>query len=402
MNFLSRFFGRTETREQSLGVATQRDLHLVDWMGGDHHFGQSVNAVRGEWLSAVTAAVDAIAGTIASLPARVYRLTGAGREEDSAHPLAAIVRDGPNQYQTWPDFIQWLVAQVLRYGNGLAEKVLDNNGVLIELRPLPWERVAPKILLTRRLVFDFSDPVTLEWRRLLDTDVLHLRDRSDNGLLGVARHVRAHPVIAAALALTEYAGNQYKNGAYPSGVLQADGKLSSSNIEQLRVLFSSLFSGPSNAAKALILDQGIKWQSVTATPEDMELLAARRFAIEEAARLYQVPPPIIGDLSHGTFTNSETLIRFFAQSTLANWCAKIEAEVHRSIFTDAARRTRVFELDLSGLLRGDPETRWKSHAIALQNHVLTPNEVRGVEGWNPRPGGDQFAPAPPAIAAAGA
>src|SRR5205823_6023247 len=107
-----------------------------------------------------------------------------------------------------------------------------------------------------------------------------------------------------------------------------------------------------------------------------ELLAARRFAIEEAARLYQVPPMIVGDLSHGSFTNSETLIRFFAQSTISIWAKKIESEVHRSLFSDGARAAREFCLDLSGLLRGDPEMRWRSYDIAARNHILTPNEIR--------------------------
>lgn len=390
MNWISRIFDRREQRAQSLGLGTQRDLSLVDWMGGDLHFGQRVNAVRVEWLSAAIAAIDAIAGTVASLPAIVYRVTESGREEDTQHPLARAVRDGPNMHQTWPDFIQWLVAQTLRFGNGLAEQVLDGGGQLSELRPIPWDRVAPKVLLTGRIVYDFTDPITFQRRRLLDSEVLHLRDRSDDGLVGRSRHDRAHPVIAAALALTEFSGSQYKNGAYPSGILSYDKPLKDDQVKRLKALFEQLFVGAGKAAKALVLDNGIKWQTVSSTPEDLELLAARRFAIEEAARIYQVPPPIIGDLSHGTFTNSETLIRFFAQSTISTWCRKIESEIHRSVFTDAARRTRQFELDLSGLLRGDPETRWKSHQIALQNHVLTPNEIRGVEGWNPRPGGDVF------------
>ena len=390
MSWLARAFALERRTTQSLGTATQRDISVVDWLGGDQHFGQIVNAVRLEWLSAATASIDAIAGTVASLPAMVYMLTDAGREEDDAHPLARLIRDGPNAHQSWPDFVQWLVAQTLRYGNGICEQVLDDAGRLTALRPIPFERIALRVLGDGTLVYDFVDIVTLQQRRLLDREVFHLRDRSDDGLIGRARHERASPVIEAALAITEFSGMQYANGAYPSGVLMCEGRLSNESLSRLQETFKQLFTGARKAAKALVLDQDVKWQSVTATPEDMELLAARRFAIEEAARLYGVPPPIVGDLTHGTFTNSETLIRFFAQSTISTWCRKIEAEAHRSLFTDAARRTRQLELDMSGLLRGDPEQRWRANEIAVRNGILSPNEVRLQEGWNPRPGGDAF------------
>jgi HK97 family phage portal protein len=214
-------------------------------------------------------------------------------------------------------------------------------------------------------------------------------------LIGRSRLSRAAAVVVNALSVQEFSGALYENGINPSGVLELDGKLSDAGLVRLREQFREAFAGPSKAAKAMILEGGVKWKSVTISPEDAELLASRRFTGEELARLYNVPPPIIGDLTHGTFTNSETLIRFFAQSTLAGWCRKIEAEFQRSVFSEASRSDRQFVLDLSGLLRGDPETRWKSHEIALRNQVLTPNEIRGEEGWNPRKGGDQFAePAP--------
>ena len=396
MTWLGRIFTRST---QSLGTATQRDISIVDWLGGDQTFGQIVNAVRLEWLSAATASIDAISGTVASLPAMVYMLTDNGREEDDAHPLARLIRDGPNAHQSWPDFVQWLVAQTLRYGNGICEQVLDDAGRLTALRPIPFERIALKVLGDGTFVYDFVDIVTLQQRRLLDREVFHLRDRSDDGLIGRARHERAHPVIAAALALTDFAGNSFRNGVYPSGTLEVDGKLSNEGLSRLTEQFKQMFTGTSKAAKALVLDQGIKFKPLTATPEDMELLAARRFAVEECGRLYGVPSPLINEHSHSTFTNSETLMRFFAQSTITQWCRKIESEAHRSLFTDAARRTRQLELDMSGLLRGDPETRWKSHEIALKNQVLTPNEIRELEGWNPRPGGDDVLAQPNAGAA---
>jgi len=378
---------RSETRSET---ATTRDLRLVEWFGGgEQRFGQTVNAMRAEWLSAVAASIEAISGTLASLPAYVYRSVGDGRQEDPAHPLADLVRNGWNANLTWPDGVQWWAAECLRHGNALAEKITD-AGTVRELRPIPWPAVTAKVLPSGRVVYDGVDPVTRTQRRWLDTEVIHLRDRSDDGLIGRPRHERAHPVIAAALALSEFSGNAFRNGAYPSGTIEADGTLTAEQRAALREQFKEMFSGPANVAKAMILPWGFKWKTATAPLRELELIDARRFAIEEAARLYQVPPPIVGDLSHGTFTNSETLIRFFAMSTVTTWCRKIEAEFHRSIFSAETRRTHHFELDLSGLLRGDPETRWKSHEIALRNRVLTPNEVRLVEGWNPREGGDTF------------
>jgi phage portal protein BeeE len=163
------FLGLPESR----ATMTQRDLSLVEVLGGDQTFGQRVNATRLEWLSAATAAIDAISGTLATLPAYVYVKTAKGREEDGEHPLARIVRDGANAHQTWPDFLQWKAAQCLRYGNALAELIHDGSG-LAELRPMPWERVNAKILPNGRLVYDFTDPQTMQRRRLLDSEVTHL------------------------------------------------------------------------------------------------------------------------------------------------------------------------------------------------------------------------------------
>jgi HK97 family phage portal protein len=384
-------FKRAEKRATMLTTTSD----LSSWLGGGQ-LGESVSAMRSEFLSAVTAAIDAIAGAVGSLPAYVYRISGnSGKDEDPGHPISVLIRDGWNPNLTWPDGVQWFQAECLRYGNAVAEKIYDARGVLRELRPLSWSGIAAKILPAGRLVYDFTDPVTAQRRRLLDTEVIHLRDRSDNGLIGRARTERASPVIAAALSLQQFAGNAMRNGAFPSGVVELEKPLTKPGIQALRAEMQGIFAGAKNAGRFIILDNSAKWKSITPTPEDLELLSARRFAIEEAARLYQVPPPIIGDLSHGTFTNSETLIRYFAQHTISVWCRKIEAEAHRSLLTDAERQTHRFELDLSGLLRGDPETRWKSHEIALRNQVLTPNEVRDVEGWNPRAGGDAVLVRPP-------
>jgi HK97 family phage portal protein len=113
----------------------------------------------------------------------------------------------------------------------------------------------------------------------------------------------------------------------------------------------------------------VSWQQISVSPEDAELLASRRFSTEELARIFQVPPPLVGIWDNSTFTNSETAGRWFATHTLAPWLRKLEAEFSRSVFT--AGSPSFLEFDLSGFLRGDPEARWRSYDIAIKNRVLT-------------------------------
>lgn len=359
--------------------------------GIDLGSGGIVNARVAENLSAVLACVGAISSAMASLPAYVYRSLERGREIDSGHPVAQLI-GRPNEHQTWPDLIEWLMASVLLRGNALAEIVHDPRGVVVALRPIPWEYVSVQLLPSGRLVYDVVELVSLyggtgKPRRLLQDEVLHLRDRTDDGLIGRSRLQRAASVVQAGLSIQQFANSLYANGVNPSGALQVDAKLTNEQKAQLAAHVRTEFGGPSKAAKALILDQGMKWAQVSISPEDAEFLASRRFTVEELCRLYGVPPPVAGDLTHGTFSNTETLVRWFAQATLTPWVRKLESEFSRSVFSEASRATHKLELDLSGLLRGDPAQRWQGWKIAVEAGILDPDEVREEEGYNPRPAG---------------
>lgn len=372
----------TETRSQEPSWDALK-FGAVDLAGG------IVNPRIAENLSTVLACVGAISSAMASLPAYVYRSIERGREIDDAHPIARLIAFGPNQYQTWADFIEWILASVLLRGNALAEIVTDARGAVIGLRPIPWEWVSVQLLPSGRLVYDVVELVSVYGgtgrpKRLLQDEVFHLRDRSDDGLLGRSRLQRAAAVVQAGLSIQQFANSLYANGVNPSGALQMDHKLTPEQRRTLGDSFREQFAGPSKAAKALILDQGMKWAQISISPEDAEFLASRRFTVEELARLFNVPPPMAGDLSHGTFANVETLVRFFATNTLTPWVRKLESEFTRSVFSAVSRTSHKLELDLSGLLRGDPAQRWAGWKIAIDAGILDPDEVREEEGWNPR------------------
>lgn len=210
---------------------------------------------------------------------------------------------------------------------------------------------------------------------------MHLKDRSDDGLIGRSRLSRARDVIGTAQALQEWSGALWRNQATPAGAIKIPGKLNDDTMRRLRTSMDQSFSGAHNARKTLVLTDGAEWQALSVSPEDAEVLASRRFTVEELCRLFQVPPPIVQDLSHGTFTNSREAGRWFAQFTLSPWCRKIEAEFARSVFTDPAMS---LEIDMSALMRGDAETRWQSHKIAVEAGILDADEIREIEGFNPR------------------
>jgi len=358
-----------------------------DMLGGGIDTGAAIVSPRiAENLSTVLACVGAISSAMASLPAYVYRSQGNSRTIDETHPVARLIANGPNVHQTWADWMEWTLASVLLRGNAISEIVADGRGAVVGLRPIPWEWCNVQLLPNGRLAYDVVELThvyggTGRPRRLLQSEVFHLRDRSDDGVIGRSRLQRAAAVVQAGLSIQTFANALYENGVNPSGAVELDGVLSKPAREQLSRHLTEAFTGPRNAARVFIFDQGLKWKQISISPEDAEFLNSRRFTVEELCRLYNVPPPIAGDLSHGTFTNTETMIRWFAQATLAPWIRKVEAEFARSVLTGNRR----LEIDLSGLLRGDPQQRWQSWKIAIEAGVLTPDEVRAEEGFNPRP-----------------
>lgn len=201
-------------------------------------------------------------------------------------------------------------------------------------------------------------------------------------------------MIAAALALQQHAGSLFKNGMWVNAAIEMPNPVGQEGIDKLRAELKQMFGGSANSGKAIILPDGGKWNPLSGSPVDQEILAARRFVVDEVSRLYAVPPPILQALENGSFANVNDLIRLWGTGTVAQWARRIEAEFARSIFGGSATE---LVIDLSGLLRGNPAERWAAWKIAAEAGILTKNEIRESEGYNPLPGGDAFAAPVPVI-----
>jgi HK97 family phage portal protein len=373
----------------------RRSATSWDWLKGDawpSESGSPVGPYLAENLSSVFGCIQIISETIATLPLIVYRKEGDGKVPTPFHPVARLFSREPNTLQTPPEFLEMLVAHCLLRGNSYAEILRDDRGAPTELIPLHPAMVSVlRIPGTRRLVYDVTnyDGGT---RRLVADEVLHLKDRSDDGICGKSRLHRARETFGTAIATERFASNTYRNGAKLSGVLMHPDQIGAEAQENIRSSFVDKYSGADKAASVAVLEEGMKWTALSVSPEDAQMLESRRFSVEQIARMYRVPPPVLGDLSNGSYSNVTELGRWFYQHTIMPWLTKIERTIERALFSDEARRTHEVEFDADVLVRGDMLQRFQAYRIGREVGLYSANDLRKFENLNPRtdPDADAF------------
>lgn len=351
-------------------------------LGGNVGYASALSARAAENLSAVLACTDAISSALAYVPAYVYRRNPDGTKvEVPTHPLAKLARAGANPGMSWPDLLEHTLASALLSGNGLVEIERSGNGQLAGLKWIPWQHVTVAELSTGRLAFDIADGRGARLRRLLQDEVIHLRARTDDGKLGRSVLSRAADTVSSVSAAQTTHKAFLENGMQPSAVLETPEAAGPEKQQAILEMIERHYTGARKAGRPLILGGGLSYKGISLSPEDAELLESRKFGVVEICRLFRVPPPIVQAYENNTFTNANQAGIWFATYCLAPWARKLQAEFSRTLLPSGLE----LELDLSGFLQGDPKTRWETHQIAIGAGVLDADEVRQVEGYNPRP-----------------
>lgn len=343
--------------------------------------GGGLNPARAEGVSAVYACVAAISETIASLPLILYqRQEGDDRGRAADHPLYAVLHDTPNEFQSALEFREWMQACVLLRGNAYARIVRGWDGQVRELLPLHPDRVTPlRTTGDYRLAFDYADRhgrVT----RLLAEEVFHLRHRgNDDAILGISPIAAARDVVDLALAEREHGNATFRNGAKLSGILKFPQKLKPEQRAALKQSWDSQYTGHANSGRTAVLEEGVDYQTISMTLEDAEWIAARQFSVEEVARLFRVPPTVIGDLRHGNYSNSVEMARQFVTMSLRRHLVMWEQGIARQLLTAAGRRTYFAEHSVEGLLRGDATNRADFYDKGIAAGWMLKSEARRLE-----------------------
>ena len=336
-------------------------------------------------FSAVWASVRLVSETLAALPLIVYERDGKGKNRAINHPLTHLLHDRPNPEMTSFTYRQTIQAHVLTWGNGYSEIEYNRAGEPIALWPLLPDRTWPvrkkgKLIYKTR-VGEEAREVTLPRFK-----VLHIPGLGFNGLQGYSPIQLHREAVGLGQAAEQFGARTFGSGARPSGIIHYDGKFSTPEARrQFRREFEEHHAGMNNAQRIAVLEKGMTWKQAAFPPRDAEYIKTRQFQIRDVARIFRVPPHLIGDMESATYSNIEQQSLDFATNTMFPWLVNWEQRVNSDLVTDPDRFFAEFLMD--ALVRGDLATRYEAYATGRQWGWLSADDVRRLENMNPLPEG---------------
>jgi len=334
--------------------------------------------------AALYACVRCVSQDIAMLTPFVRRrLRGGKWLIETGHPLNELFAT-PNPWQTWFEFISYAVSSLCLRGNAFVVVERDRDANPVELIPIAPDRCT--IMLTddgelwyrinsRRLGYGLVVP---------PDDMIHIKNVSMDGYVGVSPIAIAQDVIGLALATQQHGGVLFRQGGQIGGVLKYPGQLSKEASDRIANSWRETHSGVQNAHKVAVLEQGLEFEKIAMTNEDSQFLETRRFQVVDICRLYGVPPHRLGELDKATLNNIEQQNQQYVDSALKPVARSIEQLFDRHLlFADERRMTLQCKFDFDDMTRGDLLTRYQAYQIGVMNGWLNRNEVRSRENLDP-------------------
>lgn len=332
-------------------------------------------------IGAVYACVDVYTRSAAVLPIGLYRRgKGTDRERVQDHPLAGILGLRPNGYMTHYQFIQLQLRHVLTGGNSYAQVMRNRRGEVTRLLPLHPSRVTPRLNLdSGALEYEFQ--MGAEKRIFKAREILHFKALSHNGLLGVSPITEARLEFEVMEALNQQSATLFRNRSVPPLALIHPSTMTDQQSKRMRDSWQAAQTG-ANYGKAAVLEGGMRIERLGLSAEDAQFAERVQLSIQSAARIFGLPPHMIGELSKATFSNIEQQSIQYVVYSLLPWLKTMEESMMFTLLNPDEEKTYFIEFLVDGLMRGDFKTRQEGLAVQRQNGVITANEWRRLENYN--------------------
>ena len=360
--------------------------------------GKAVTERSAMQMTAVYSCVRILAEAIAGLPLHLYRYTPDGSKVKAVdHPLYLLLHDEPNPEMSSFVFRETLMTHLLLWGNAYAQIIRNGKGEVIALYPLMPNRMSVdrdehgQLYYIYTRASDEAKTMTGMTVLLPPSDVLHIPGLGFDGLVGYSPIAMAKNAIGLAIATEEYGAKFFANGAAPSGVLEHPGTIK--DPSRVREAWMSQFGGSANSGKVAVLEEGMKYTPISISPEQAQFLETRKFQINEIARIFRIPPHMVGDLEKSSFSNIEQQSLEFVKYTLDPWVIRWEQSIQRALLRPEEKKRYFAKFNVEGLLRGDYQSRMNGYAVARQNGWMSANDIRELENLDRIPaeaGGDLY------------
>ena len=344
--------------------------------------GKSVNARTAIQVSAVYACVRVIAETVASLPFSVYEQDEIASHKAVHHPLYRILHDEPNPEMTSFIWREAMLTHLLLWGNSYSQVLRAGRGNIVGLYPLLPDHMEVDRDAKGNLTYTYST-TNGQQVKLRPEDVLHIPGLGFDGIMGYSPIAIERNAVGLSIAAEEFGSKFFGNGATPSGILTHPNTVK--NPKALRESWMEAYGGSSNANRVAILEEGMTFTRISMPNNEAQFLETRKFQVEEICRIFRVPPHMIADLEHATFSNIEHQSIDFAVHTIRPWLVRIEQAVNKALFSEKEKGHFYCQFNLDGLMRGSYKDRMEGYAIARQNGWMSTNDIRELENMNPIP-----------------
>ena len=366
--------------------ARKADDHALTGGGFSFFFGaissgRPVTERSAMQMTAVYSCVRILAEAIAGLPLHVYQQSSDGAKVKAFdHPLYRLLHDAPNPEMTSFVFRETLMTHLLLWGNAFAQVIRNGRDEVIGLYPLMPNRMTVGRDEAGRLYYEYQrtwDEPTgrFETVTLAARDMPHIPRLGFDGQVGYSPIAMAKNAIGLAQATEDYGASFFANGAAPGGVLEHPGTIK--DPARVRESWQSTFGGARNGNKIAVLEESMKYTPISVSPEQAQFLETRKFQINEIARIFRIPPHMIGDLEKSSFYNIEQ--QEFVKYTLGPWVIRFEQAITKTLLSPHEKPQIYVKFNLGGLPRGDYKSRMDGYAVARQNGWMSANDIRELE-----------------------
>jgi HK97 family phage portal protein len=362
------------------------------WHREEPSSGEKVSQDDALGIDTVFSCCNVLSQSIASLPLDLYRISRKKGQETTEkarnHRLFNAIKRRPHPEMTSFRWRQFMMVEVLLRGNSISQILRDDSGSVTGIYPLLWDRATMKRRESGEIAYEYAVGKT---RVVLDkSEVLHIRGISNSGgLVGMSIIESLRESFGLTRAIEKHGGKTFANGAAPSGVLEVPEELSDEAYERLKSSWNARQQGASASGyrSTAILEGGTKFSGLSMSNEDAQFLETRKYQRSQIASFFSMPPHLVGDFEHATFSNIEEMGRSFVQHTLRPWFENIEQELDL-LLTEKERETMYFRHNAEALQRGNFAAMTQGIGTLINSAVMTPNEARSKFEMNAHPDGD--------------